>query len=249
MSKWNSAQAFINAVLGKKIDMDNYPKGQPYQCWDLADYFWVNQVGRALRTKAGGNGGAKDCWNVSRDYNAGTEFSLITNKNDLQVGDWLVSGAGTYGHIGMVVGINSKGVNVVLLGQNQPNPYVTKINYGLSAFLGAFRYKAWHTTPTPTKKTNEQIADEVIAGKWGNGADRKARLEQAGYNYNTIQGIVNSKLAGNKTQQVIRYSVRRGDTLSGIAARYGTTWQKIAKDNNIKNANLIYPSQVLIIKK
>lgn len=102
--------------------------------------------------------------------------------------------------------------------------------------------------PAPTKKTNEQIADEVIAGKWSNGADRKARLEQAGYNYNTIQGIVNNKLAGN-TQQVIRYSVRRGDTLSGIAARYGTTWQKIAKDNNIANPNLIYPSQVLIIKK
>lgn len=103
--------------------------------------------------------------------------------------------------------------------------------------------------PKPaTKKTNEQIADEVIAGKWGIGADRKARLTKAGYNYNTIQGIVNNKLAGKKTQ-VIRYSVRRGDTLAKIAARYGTTWQKIAADNNLKNANLIYPSQVLIIKK
>lgn len=103
-------------------------------------------------------------------------------------------------------------------------------------------------TPTPAKKTNEQIADEVIAGKWGNGADRKKRLEQAGYNYNAIQTIVNNKLGGNKTQ-VIRYSVRRGDTLSSIAAKYGTTWQKIAKDNNLSNPNLIYPSQVLIIKK
>ena len=103
--------------------------------------------------------------------------------------------------------------------------------------------------PKPaTKKTNEQIADEVIAGKWGVGADRKARLTKAGYNYNTIQGIVNNKLAGKKTQ-VIRYSVRRGDTLGKIAAKYGTTWQKIAADNNLKNPNLIYPSQVLIIKK
>lgn len=95
------------------------------------------------------------------------------------------------------------------------------------------------------KKTNEQIADEVIAGKWGNGADRKARLEQAGYDYNAIQAIVNQKLGYG----VIRYAVRRGDTLSSIAARYGTTWQKIAKDNNLKNPSLIYPSQVLIIKK
>ena len=99
--------------------------------------------------------------------------------------------------------------------------------------------------PTPTKKTNEQIADEVIAGKWGNGADREKRLKEAGYDYNAVQAIVNSKLGAN----TVYYSVRRGDTLSGIAARYGTTWQKIAADNNIKNADLIYPSQVLVIKK
>lgn len=45
-----------------------------------------------------------------------------------------------------------------------------------------------------TKKTNEQIADEVIAGKWGNNPSRKQKLIDAGYDYNTIQGIVNRKL-------------------------------------------------------
>lgn len=98
--------------------------------------------------------------------------------------------------------------------------------------------------PTPTKKTNEQIADEVIAGKWGNGADREKRLKEAGYDYNAVQAIVNSKMSN-----VTYYSVRRGDTLIGIAARYGTTWQKIAADNNLANPNLIFPSQVLVIKK
>ena len=44
------------------------------------------------------------------------------------------------------------------------------------------------------KKSNEQIAREVIEGKWGNGADRKKRLEKAGYNYNTIQSLVNKML-------------------------------------------------------
>lgn len=43
----------------------------------------------------------------------------------------------------------------------------------------------------PAKKPNEEIAKEVIEGKWGNGADRKKRLENAGYNYNAIQSIVN----------------------------------------------------------
>lgn len=44
------------------------------------------------------------------------------------------------------------------------------------------------------KKSNEEIAKEVIAGKWGNGSARKTALEKAGYNYDTIQKIVNSKL-------------------------------------------------------
>lgn len=45
-----------------------------------------------------------------------------------------------------------------------------------------------------TKKSNEEIAKEVIQGKWGVGADRKNRLTQAGYDYNAIQAIVNKLL-------------------------------------------------------
>ena len=49
----------------------------------------------------------------------------------------------------------------------------------------------------PTKSVNE-IVDEVIAGKWGVGEERKRRLTEAGYNYETIQGAVNSKLGATK---------------------------------------------------
>ena len=44
------------------------------------------------------------------------------------------------------------------------------------------------------------------------------------------------------------YTVKKGDTLSAIAKKYNTTYQKIAKDNNISNPNLIYPGQKLVIK-
>ena len=44
------------------------------------------------------------------------------------------------------------------------------------------------------KKTNKQIAEEVIAGKWGNGDTRKKKLTEAGYNYSTIQKLVNEML-------------------------------------------------------
>ena len=44
---------------------------------------------------------------------------------------------------------------------------------------------------TAPQKTNEQIAREVISGKWGNGEERRNRLSAAGYNYADIQAIVN----------------------------------------------------------
>lgn len=49
--------------------------------------------------------------------------------------------------------------------------------------------------PQPVRASNETIAQEVIDQKWGNGDDRKARLAAAGYDYATIQSIVNRKLA------------------------------------------------------
>ena len=46
------------------------------------------------------------------------------------------------------------------------------------------------------KKSNYDLATEVIQGKWGNGGERKDRLTNAGYNYNEIQKIVNERLLG-----------------------------------------------------
>lgn len=51
------------------------------------------------------------------------------------------------------------------------------------------------TAPTPSK-TTEQIAREVISGKWGSGNERKRQLEVAGYNYRIIQDKVNELLGG-----------------------------------------------------
>lgn len=42
------------------------------------------------------------------------------------------------------------------------------------------------------KKTNYEIALEVLEGKWGNGAERREKLTAAGYNYNDVQSIVNA---------------------------------------------------------
>lgn len=50
------------------------------------------------------------------------------------------------------------------------------------------------TTTAPKKKTTDELAREVIQGKWGNGNDRKNRLTKAGYNYREVQNKVNQLL-------------------------------------------------------
>lgn len=43
----------------------------------------------------------------------------------------------------------------------------------------------------------ETVAKEVIDGKWGNGAERKRKLTQAGYDYSEVQAIVNRLVKNN----------------------------------------------------
>ena len=44
------------------------------------------------------------------------------------------------------------------------------------------------------KKSLDEIAQEVISGKWGNGEERKKRLTEAGYDYETIRVLVNKSV-------------------------------------------------------
>jgi len=59
------------------------------------------------------------------------------------------------------------------------------------------------------------IAKEVLAGKWGNGDDRKKALAKAGYSYTSIQALVNQIAAANS--QSSAYSSNENND-------YGKTW-------------------------
>lgn len=92
--------------------------------------------------------------------------------------------------------------------------FVTKVDNLYKVQVGAFSkkanadamlekvkkagYEAFITTKSgaavssaPAKKSVDEIAKEVINGNWGNGEDRKKRLEAAGYNYSEVQSRVN----------------------------------------------------------
>lgn len=49
----------------------------------------------------------------------------------------------------------------------------------------------------------------------------------------------------NNNTETIFYTIRKGDTLSEIASRYGTTVQELVSINNIANPNLIYPGETI----
>lgn len=76
----------------------------------------------------------------------------------------------------------------------------------------------------PVKKSVNTIAREVLAGKWGNGTDRKNRLVKAGYDYNKVQAAVNKLV---KTSQITQDKIINAVAHEAIAGRWGNGQERI----------------------
>lgn len=88
-----------------------------------------------------------------------------------------------------------------------------------------------HDASAPT------LAKWIRAGKYGNNPVRQTVIEACGGKYREAQDIINGK---SRT-----YTVRSGDTLSGIGAKLGVSWKGIASKNGISSPYTIYPGQKL----
>lgn len=71
-------------------------------------------------------------------------------------------------------------------------------------------------------------------------------LDEALQNYIKARGTVAPKVEGRITASST-YTVVDGDCLWKIARKYNTVWQKLQELNNLKNPDLIYPGQVLLV--
>lgn len=100
-------------------------------------------------------------------------------------------------------------------------------------------------TPKPEKLSNEEVAELVKQGKYGNGEERRKKLEAEGYDYEAIQKIVNQSYESQPSYTT--YTVKSGDTLSGIGAKLGVNWRDIASLNGISSPYTIYVGQKLKI--
>lgn len=93
-------------------------------------------------------------------------------------------------------------------------------------FTGTYQAPGSDTAPVdpapPTKKTVREIAEEVLAGKWGNGDVRVQRLHGAGYNPTEVQRMVNVLLdeeaAGKKKKTVSQIAAEVIDGKWGTGA-------------------------------
>ena len=138
--------------------------------------------------------------------------------------------------------IRSNRVAGVVCDQNyalKDNPKIIK-EKGLNGYNKNIPVKP---TVKPSKSVTE-LAHEVIDGKWGNGTERKKKLSKGGYDYDAVQKKVKELL--NAKKEVV-YTVKKGDTLSYIANKFGTSVDTLVKKNGIKNKNLIYVGQKIKI--
>lgn len=158
---WKTYEDFKEEVLGQAIDFDGKFS---VQCVDLLNYFWFRQVGRYILT---GNGYASGIWNELRFYNAGNEFELVQNLNDLKVGDIVILNIPPYGHCGFVNKVLPNGTIEIMdenhTGRNEPTKiYVMDLR---NKFLGAFRLKFWKEETIPTNPIIDEgfkIGDKVV---------------------------------------------------------------------------------------
>lgn len=147
-------------------------------------------------------------------------------------------------------------------GGKVPNP-AGKDKYAPSAIKQGIQA---NKTPKSNIKAGYTVKVNYSANRWSNGAGipswvkgKSYKVQQVSGNKVLLSGImswinksdVEITLTGSQTRQAQNkvssstYTVRSGDTLSEIAAKYGTTSAKLQSLNGIKNANYIYVGQRL----
>lgn len=194
-------------------------------------------------------GGAVYASNGVPDVNADTLIkhctNVSTNFKNIVPGEILHMS----GHVGVYIGdglavectpIWKDGVQITAVGNiGTKSGYKTRTwtNHGKLKYV---EYVAETPVDPLAKYTNEQLADLVIQGKFGNGEARKKAL---GSRFDAVQKIVD-----HKVNSAAYYTVKKGDTLSAIAKKYGTTVSNLLKLNNIKNANVIVIGQKIRVK-
>ena len=148
--------------------------------------------------------------------------SYVPKAGDMILYDWHDNGkgdnTGNPDHIGLVESVTS-GIIVIIEGNynNAVGRRTVKVN---ERFIRGYITPKYDKEMIPTKSITT-VAKEVLAGKWGNGAERKRRLEEAGYNYSDVQKKVNelTSTSNKKSVTEIAKEVIEGKWGNGMKRR------------------------------
>lgn len=146
--------------------------------------------------------------------------AYIPSPGDVIFYDWQDSGSGDNSgwpdHVGIVETVS--GSTITVIEGNKSNAVgrrTLQVNGKYIRGYGVPKYSsgAVTTAPATPAKTVDELAQEVLDGKWGNSTDRKERLTAAGYDYSAVQAKVNA-LVKKQEAAPVYYTVKSGDTLS-----------------------------------
>lgn len=87
--------------------------------------------------------------------------------------------------------------------------------------------------PTEPDKSVDELANEVIAGKWGNGQERKDKLTAAGYDYNAVQNKVNELLSSSQPVEEFKVGDKVAVTGYATADSFGKGSRTAEYNNDI----------------
>lgn len=130
------------------------------------------------------------------------------NAGDWILYDWQDSGkgdnTGSPDHVGVVISATDSKITVI---EGNYSKSVKKRVLNVNGkYIRGFVTPKYSAMVTSDKKSIDDIAKEVIAGKWGNGEDRKTKLVNAGYDYSAVQKRVN-ELTAKPAKTTVKYKV------------------------------------------
>lgn len=173
--------------------------------------------------------------------------SRTPNPGDIIFYDWDDTGVGDNtgqpDHVGIVESVS--GGKITVIEGNKSNAVARRtlaVNGRYIRGYGVPKYdKETAATGTTATKSVTEVAKEVIAGKWGNGADRKNRLTAAGYDYSKVQSEVNAISPGNDSASAkisVGDKVMVTDNITYTGERF-TTYYKEYDVIEIKNDRVV----------
>lgn len=176
--------------------------------------------------------------------------ACVPDPGDVIFYDWEDDGKGDNtgwpNHVGIVEKVSDGVITVIEGNYNcEVKRRTIKVNGKYIRGYGVPEYDAEAVTVTPSKSV-DAVAKDVIAGKYGNGDARKAKIEAEGYNYAEVQARVNEILKEQAKATSIYYSKYTGSSYGintvfkaiGVPDKFVGSWKDrkpVAVKNGISN--------------